>query len=1409
MLKRKVFLKQSLAVLLSLTMSLGPCAPVSFAASAGDAGVEASADAGSEAEAEEASGADETNSESEEADTSDEEAADDDAEENETGFDEDQPDGFAADTASEDQNGAETTEENVTADENGTEDDDQLDAETGADAETDADAGTDADAETDADAGTGADAETDADAGTGVEAETDSPAETAAAETDPAAETAAAETDPAAETAAETEETQAGSETPEAPGTEEAEPETEAAETTEAGAAETSEAAAVENEAETAASNAVMEESLEATVEDMQVTVSYEKGVFPENVTLDVQLIDQESEDQMEIEGKVLEAFNRGAEENENYSAVNTQALDIRILDTEGKEMQPDTDKGKVYVSVSDIDRPLDQDGNAVPDKALHVFHMADAGDEDAEELEKIETGEETLLSGDLLAAEGAVINDLNTPGAEESGEDAAEEALPRTAAVTVEAEHFSLYVLSWKVGSKDYYSHTTLYDKNTYFIVDMIDDGDMLDDHGFDKSRGDKLNAVQVISGGDVISLNTSDSDHSKWTVTTKKTGRAVFNVNYSTVNGGKTATWVSQIKVEVKYFAEGTTSGMCGVDVRWSLSGTTLTISGSGDMYDYTPPAGGYADTSPSIAPWAAYTKKITAVNIGAGITSVGEYAFYQFEKLSSVTLPSGLEKIGFSAFENAAALKSLTLPATLTEIEGFAFNGCNELGNITIPAGVTYIGSYSFYKTRMASNKTKNVITNNSSEKLYGLHEYNQNYSTCPTGIIESPTTQNDKTPPSVVSVTVSNIKDHNAEYKAVVRDNLNNEIKLYGFVTTENIVTDLERVRQGGMYLTHLGEDFFNSTVTQGIGYYEYSMEYPDDIFYYSGAETQLTPNTTYYFYIVAEDSSGNASGVYKTSFKTAAENSCLTPKVSLDSGTYTGDQSVTLTPRTAGSSLHYQLNGGEWKQYTAPITLSASNRYYSLYVKAKKAGLEASYTDHYSYTIIDSTAVLSGNCGISGNNVTWKLIYEGADNTSPEDYTLEISGTGAMQNYSTYSSTPWYSFRSSIRHIRIKNGVTVIGRNAFHGLNNVKGELVIPDSVTTIGYSSCSDMLGVTKLKLGSGVKTIGDYALAGLGCVPEITIPASVTSIGKGIVAINDYEYYGRGDKQQIISYSAVELKSSAEAGENGHYNERCQRLRSDSTVRPFVRRMYEVCMGRTPDTDGLNYWTQQVLNGKYQGIGLAANFVFSKEFTGKNYCNEHFVRQIYPALMGRNPDTDGFNFWVGQLDSGKMSREALLNSFASTNEYKDLCDKAGFALGQTMTVPKYGTQQYGPCAVCGKKSKVVQFVERMYTDCLGRAAETGGLKYWSEALCRHTQTAKSLLHNFFLSKEMKDKYLTNEEYVWRIYRAMLNRDPDPSGLQYWKGRLDKGESPTVVIDGFIDSSEFVKLCSDYGIQRK
>ena len=49
--------------------------------------------------------------------------------------------------------------------------------------------------------------------------------------------------------------------------------------------------------------------------------------------------------------------------------------------------------------------------------------------------------------------------------------------------------------------------------------------------------------------------------------------------------------------------------------------------------------------------------------------------------------------------------------------------------------------------------------------------------------------------------------------------------------------------------------------------------------------------------------------------------------------------------------------------------------------------------------------------------------------------------------------------------------------------------------------------------------------------------------------------------------------------------------------------------------------------------------------------------------------------------------------------------------------------------------AVCGEKTKVVQFVERAYRECMGRAADAGGLKYWSKSLYEHTKTGKSLVN--------------------------------------------------------------------------
>ena len=74
---------------------------------------------------------------------------------------------------------------------------------------------------------------------------------------------------------------------------------------------------------------------------------------------------------------------------------------------------------------------------------------------------------------------------------------------------------------------------------------------------------------------------------------------------------------------------FAYAQTSGTCGDSCSWSYSGTTLTISGSGIMNDYS-----YSDR-----PWYDFKSSITTVIIEEGITTIGESAFFDCTSLTRI--------------------------------------------------------------------------------------------------------------------------------------------------------------------------------------------------------------------------------------------------------------------------------------------------------------------------------------------------------------------------------------------------------------------------------------------------------------------------------------------------------------------------------------------------------------------------------------------------------------------------------------------------------------------------------------------------------------------------------------------------------------------------------------------------
>ncbi len=121
---------------------------------------------------------------------------------------------------------------------------------------------------------------------------------------------------------------------------------------------------------------------------------------------------------------------------------------------------------------------------------------------------------------------------------------------------------------------------------------------------------------------------------------------------------------------------------SGTTGV-IDWSVSGTTLTLSGNGMMNNYT------LETTPEW--YQDYKDTITTVNISNGITSVGSYAFYGLTNLTTVNVPSSVQNIGYGAFTDCAKLSTLTISNASAVVDGSAFNGCTALQ--TTVGGATY--------------------------------------------------------------------------------------------------------------------------------------------------------------------------------------------------------------------------------------------------------------------------------------------------------------------------------------------------------------------------------------------------------------------------------------------------------------------------------------------------------------------------------------------------------------------------------------------------------------------------------------------------------------------------------------------------------------------------------------------
>lgn len=593
------------------------------------------------------------------------------------------------------------------------------------------------------------------------------------------------------------------------------------------------------------------------------------------------------------------------------------------------------------------------------------------------------------------------------------------------------------------------------------------------------------------------------------------------------------------SLLPVSVIAEEAATTSGTCGENLTWTLEDGTLTISGTGAMSDYSTSSG---HTS---APWGDYCETITSAVIENGVTSIGNYAFYECTGLASIAMPEGIASIGDDAFKGCTSLASINIPKSVTSIGNEAFFGCG-LTSATIPAGVTNVSNYAFGS---CENLTSVIIEN-------GVTSIDEDaFSNCTS--LESVTVPESLTsignrafsdcsslesiyiPKNVTSIgalsflwcenlKAINVSEENTAYcsengvlfnkdksilhtypagKAGDAYTIPNGVKTinaasFGFCTSLKSLTvpiSVTEIREQAFYGSGLTDIYYAGTTEQWAAICTSSFEY---LFGETASSVIIhcsDRETPYGITWSIKDGVLTVSGLGAMPY---FKNYTYTPWYSCRNVTdVTIADSVTVIERGAFSyceslkSLNISVNVTDVCDAFGGCT-NLTDIYYGGTAAQWKNALWDSPRSVKCITIhcTDKDILPGGTCG---DNVTWTL----------QNNTLTISGAGDIEDYLGYSHTPWYSKSEVITSVVIDSGVTGIGTYAFSYFFSLQS-ISIPKSVTKIGghaFEYCQELNDVV---IPDGVTAIEESTFEHCYRLESITIPAGVTSIG-------EYAFYG------------------------------------------------------------------------------------------------------------------------------------------------------------------------------------------------------------------------------------------------------------------------------------------------------
>jgi len=180
-----------------------------------------------------------------------------------------------------------------------------------------------------------------------------------------------------------------------------------------------------------------------------------------------------------------------------------------------------------------------------------------------------------------------------------------------------------------------------------------------------------------------------------------------------------------------------------------------------------------------------------------------------------------------------------------------------------------------------------------------------------------------------------------------------------------------------------------------------------------------------------------------------------------------------------------------------------------------------------------------------------------------------------------------------------------------------------------------------------------------------------------------------------------------------------------------------FVAHLYTQFYGRDADAGGLTFWTEQLDTCALTPAQVVRVFFDAPEFADVVAP----LARLYFAAFGRIPDGAGLDFWV-RLNRAGTDLGAIAASFIASEEFIRL----------------YGA---------GLSNAA--FVDVLYQNVLGRAADAEGQAFWLAALANGMPRGQVLL-SFSESPENRANTAA-EIQVTLIYEGLIGRPPEPFEL--------------------------------------